>query len=74
MDAWRINTDHRMALIFDAVNPARQFKRGEILDEKADADEAFPTYSPSPSTDLNVTEVDEHSDGDLKPYAPIDFL
>lgn len=67
--AWSVNKKHKMAFIFDAINPARQFKRDQLYDDDADDDDAFAKYDPSPESDSDVTECD--SDGDLQPYEPI---
>ena len=58
-----------MALIFDVVNPVRQFKRDKYYDSDDEPEEAFAIYDPSPESDPNVTEDDERCD--LKPYLPI---
>jgi hypothetical protein len=70
--AWKINPDHPMCLIFDAVDPCRKFKRGAVFDESAE--EPFADYNPSYDDDLNVTDNDEETDGGtmLMPYLPLD--
>ena len=68
-DAWVINTNHEMALIFDVVNPVHQFKRDKYYDSDDEPKEAFVIYDPSPESDPNITEDDERCD--LKPYLPI---
>ena len=68
-DAWVINTNHKMALIFDIVNPVRQFKRDEYYDSDDEPEKAFAIYDPSPKSDPNVTEDDKCCD--LKPYLPV---
>jgi hypothetical protein len=65
--AWEVNKHRQMCLIFDCVNPVRQFKRGTVYDESDD--HPFPRYSPSPEEDGNVTETDEA--GGTQPYNPI---
>lgn len=62
-NAWRINKNHSMCFIFDAVNPARQFKRGMLYNERSD----FPDYGPEPWDDL--TETDTKAPGWM-PYKP----
>jgi len=48
---------HRqMCVIFDVVNPLRQFKRGMLHTD--DPAVPFPIYDPSPEGDPNVTESD----------------
>jgi hypothetical protein len=66
-EAWMVNTDHRMALIFDAVNPAREFKRDRICDKYSN--DRFPEYDPTPESDSDVTDRDE--EGNLQQYNPI---
>ena len=63
------NTSHPMCFIFDAVNPARQFKRGEVYD--SDEDTPFPDYNPDPENDGEVTETDINDEPGLQPYNPI---
>jgi hypothetical protein len=53
-----------MCFIFDAITPARQFKRG--MPYQADAE--FPDYGPEPWVDL--TESDDPTTGWM-PYKPI---
>ena len=67
-DAWKINPRHKMCIIFDAVNPCRQFKRGEVYDE--DLEDPFAEYEPNADDDPNVTDTDV---GDTQPYAPITY-
>ena len=68
--AWRINKTRPMWLIFDYVNPVRQFKRGALYDP--DANSPFPEYDPDPENDADVTEDDGDGEGlDLPPYNPI---
>ena len=33
--AWRVNQKHNICFIFDAVSPARRFKRGTVFNEEA---------------------------------------
>ena len=61
---WKLNNDHPMWLIFDAINPVRQFNRRMKYHDNKD----FPAYGPEPWVDL--TETDEPHVG-LMPYAPI---
>lgn len=70
--AWSINNDNRMAIIFDAVNPVRQFQRGVPYNEKARPENAFAKYDPDPKEDPYVTE--DEGDEDLRPYEPIFVL
>ena len=56
-----------MCVIFDCVNPVRQFKRGTTYNPEDK--NAFPDYDPSPELDGDVTESDEEAD--LQPYNPI---
>src|ERR1700743_459236 len=65
--AWAVNKAHRMALIFDAVNPVRQFKRNAKYDD--DLEDPYAEYDPDPDGDPNVTKTDE--DGDTQPYSPV---
>ena len=48
--AWDINTDHEMCFIFDAISPARRFKRGMVFNEDADF--------PQDTCDGDITETD----------------
>ena len=61
---WKVNKDLPMWLIFDTVNPVRQFKRGMPYDDDVD----FPAYGPPPWDDL--TESEDPIIGPM-PYAPI---
>lgn len=63
-EAWTINKHLPMWLVFDSVNPVRQFKRGMAFNSHVD----FPEYGPPPWTEL--TETDQPLPG-LMPYAPI---
>ena len=70
--AWEINPKHPMCLLFDAIDPCRKFKRGEIWDE--DAEESFADYDPSFEEDPDVTDDDEDNDeGTMAmPYLALD--
>jgi hypothetical protein len=61
--AWTINNRHSMAYIFDAVNPARIFKRGMRYDDSLD----FPQVDERSHGDM--TETDSESPGWM-PYMP----
>ena len=63
--AWKINKMLSMWLIFDAVNPVRQFKRGMLFDDSPEVD--FPSYGPPPWDDLTETDAEPA----LMQYAPI---
>lgn len=56
-----------MPFIFDVVNPATHFKRGEVYDD--DEVNAFADYDPNYERDPNITEDD--ADGTAKPYNAI---
>jgi hypothetical protein len=63
-----------MCLIFDYINPVRQFKRGTVYDSEDD-DAPFPEYRPDPEQDPDVVETDWEVDDDdnpvvLEPYNP----
>jgi hypothetical protein len=58
--AWRVNRKQEMCFIFDAVSPARRFKRGMVFDEKADF--------PKDTRDGNITETDGPGPG----WMPVD--
>jgi len=60
--AWKINNSLPMCFIFDAVSPARRFKRGMAYDPEMD----FPEYDEEKESG-NVTETDEGPPG-LMPY------
>ena len=64
--AWAINKRLPICFIFDAVSPARRFKRGTLFDEDAD----FPEYDEGESG--NVTETDIPPPG-LMPYNIADY-
>jgi len=66
--AWQVNPKHKMCILFDAVNPCRQFKRGQVYDE--DLEDPFAEYNPNADEDPDVTDTDE---GDAQPYAPIEY-
>jgi hypothetical protein len=57
--AWKINRRHKMGLIFDVVNPARQFKRGS--DYNDDDDLPYAKHVPNSRDDPNVTESDPNA-------------
>ena len=61
-----------MSLIFNPINPVRQFERGVPYDNNAVPKDAFAKYDPDPEQDPNVTE--DKGDEDLKPYEPIFVL
>jgi hypothetical protein len=63
-DAWEVHGDRPMWLVFDAVNPVRQFKRDMPYNARVD----FPDYDSDALADL--TETDEGGAG-LMPYQPI---
>lgn len=65
-NSWAINTTVNMCFIFDAVSPARQFKRGEPFDESG----TFPDYDDGSPGD--VTETDMAAAPGLMPYMPRD--
>ena len=67
-NAWVVNKSRPMCLIFDCVNPARQFKRGVLYD--LDETTPFPNYDPDPERDGNVMEGDEGPHPGLQPYNP----
>ena len=67
-DAWIVHPKRENCIIFDVVNPVRQFKRGTVEDLAV----PFPSYDPNPEEDPNVVESD---DGELPlqqycPYLP----
>ena len=57
-----------MCYIFDAVSPARQFKRGLPFAESA----TFPDYADGSPGD--ITETDMKDDPGLMPYMPRDNM
>jgi len=57
---WKVNEKHTMCLIFDAVSPARRFKRGMVYDEEVDF--------PMDTLDGNITETDGPDPG----WMPVD--
>lgn len=63
-EAWEISEHFQMCILFDAVNPLRQFKRGTKYNE--DAEDSFPDYTAKEKGE--VTETDER--GELQPYKP----
>lgn len=67
-NAWSIPQGFQMCILFDAVNPVRQFKRGTVFNEVGD--DPFPEYDPEDHADL--TESDE--DGCSQPYKPDDYV
>jgi len=62
--AWEVYPNRQMCVIFDPINPLRQFKRGVFRDDES----PFPDYSPSPELDPDVMETDEEPG--LQQYAP----
>ena len=62
-----VHPHRQMCVIFDVVNPLRQFKRG--VQHTEDPNVPFPTYSPSPEEDPDVTETDEAPG--LMQYEPV---
>ena len=65
--SWKVNQGNSMALVFDVVNPATQFKRNEDYD--SDKSEPFANYDPDHERDSDITEDD--GDGTAKPYNAI---
>ena len=63
--AWEVNQTMRMAFIFDAISPARQFKRGAKFRES----KPFPTYDESKPGYTTETEP-KYS---LMPYLPANY-
>jgi hypothetical protein len=66
LNAWTINKSVNMCFIFDAVSPARQFKRGVLFDE----DGTFPNYNDEDLGDVTETDVDLPG---LMPFAPREY-
>jgi hypothetical protein len=66
--AFEIHPENGMALIFDTVNPVRQYNRDQPY--RAGDQYPFATYNPSPEEDPNVTENDSETEP-LNPYEPI---
>ena len=64
--SWAINNAVDMCFIFDAVSPARQFKRGVEFNERG----KFPEYNDRAPGD--VTETDMVGPPGLMPYMPRD--
>jgi hypothetical protein len=58
-----------MCLVFDCVNPARQFKRGTQYN--SDDEDPFPEYNPDPDNDSEVTEDDDVGGTGQQPYLPV---
>ena len=67
-NSWAINKSVNMCFIFDAVSPARQFKRGVLFDESG----TFPDYADGDQGD--VTETDMRGAPGLMPYMPRDNM
>lgn len=67
-DSWAINRRNRMGLIFDVVNPARQFKRGAVYNDDDPPEVMFAKYTPNRWEDKDVTEYDPKAV--RKPYEP----
>jgi hypothetical protein len=65
-DAWEVNPKHKMCILFDAVNPCRQFKRDATYDD--DLEDPFAEYDPDKEGDVTDTDV-----GDTQPYAPVKY-
>jgi len=63
INAWEINNQHSMPYIFDAVDPARKYKRSMRFDEDADC----PVYGSE--DDGDVTETNGPPPG-LMEYMP----
>ena len=66
--AWEISQYYQMCILFDAVNPVRQFKRGTVFNEEEE--DPYPKYNPCDGGD--ATESDEEAT--FKPYKPSDYL
>ena len=64
----KISKDLQMCILFDVVNPVRQFKRGTVFDENSD--NPFPVYTSDDEEEGNCTESD--ADALLQPYMPGD--
>jgi len=65
---WVMMEGSQPCILFDAVNPLRQFKRGTVFD--ATMDDAFPARNYRGDPDPDLTESDE--DGVCQPYIPDD--
>lgn len=65
--AWRVNINHPICFVFDAVSPARQFQRGVLFNEDA----AFPELCDASPGD--VTETDGPGPAALMPYMPEEY-
>jgi hypothetical protein len=61
-NAWEVNPDMKMCFIFDAVSPARQFKRGTKFSDS----KQFPDYDDTRPGDVTETE----GKSSLMPYMP----
>jgi hypothetical protein len=67
LNAWTINKSVNMCFVFDAVSPARQFKRGVLFDE----DGTFPDYNDEDPGEVTETDVDPPG---LMPFEPREYL
>ena len=67
LNAWTINSLVNMCFVFDAISPARQFKRGILFDE----DGTFPDYNNDDPGEVTETDVDPPG---LMPFAPKEYL
>lgn len=66
VNGWKVNECLPMWLIFDVINPVRQYKRGLRYSDRLE----FPAYGPEPWDDL--TETDDPPRGWM-PFAPISY-
>ena len=53
-EAWAIHPSHQMCIIFDVINPVRQFRKG-MRDNQDNT--PCPVYMPNPEEDLNAVET-----------------
>ncbi|KAF9642918.1 hypothetical protein BDM02DRAFT_3132772 [Thelephora ganbajun] len=67
-NTWELFQYFLMCILFNVVNPLRQFKKGTVFNK--DDDDPYPEYNPRDSGD--VTELD--ADGTLQPYKPMDHM
>lgn len=65
---WAITKRFQMCILFDAVNPLRQFKRDTVFNENDE--DPFPDYNPRKIAE--VTESDY--EGSLQQFKPLFYL
>lgn len=66
--AWAISKRFQMCIIFDSVNPLRQFKRNSVFNQNDD--DPFPLFNPRKRAEITESDYE----GRLQPYRPVAYM